>query len=38
MWQFVHFQPNTLVINLYFPPLCPTCALRVTSRSYVRLM
>lgn len=38
MWQFQQFQPATLVMSIYFPPLCPTCALRVTTRSYVRLM
>jgi hypothetical protein len=38
MWQFKQFQPAPLTMEIYFPPLCPTCPLRVTTRSYVRLM
>ena len=36
--QFQQFQPDTLFVSLYFPPLCPTCGLRVVSRLYVRLI
>jgi hypothetical protein len=39
MWQFQFQQfPTTLIMSIYFPPLCPTCELRVVNRSYVRLM